>query len=42
MAVARASLEEIQDAAGHKTIAMSAEYAHLSAEAGQRAVDRLA
>jgi integrase len=37
-----ASIREIQEAAGHKTIVMSARYAHLSPEHTQSVVDRIA
>jgi site-specific recombinase XerD len=40
--LAGASLKEIQAAAGHKTIATSAKYAHLSPEHNKGVVDRLA
>ena len=41
LAMAGASIKEIQEAAGHKTIAMSARYAHLSPQHTAAVVDRL-
>jgi integrase len=41
LAMAGASIKEIQDAAGHKTITMAARYAHLSPEHTGAVVDRL-
>jgi len=41
LAMAGASIKEIQEAAGHKTITMSARYSHLSPEHCQSVVDRL-
>lgn len=41
LAIAGASIKEIQEAAGHKTITMSARYVHLSPEHKQFVVDRL-
>ena len=42
LAMAGASIKDIQEAAGHKTITMSARYAHLSPEHTQSVVDRIA
>jgi hypothetical protein len=40
--MAGASIKEIQEAAGHKTITMSARYSHLSPEHKQSVVERIA
>ena len=42
LAMAGASIKEIQEAAGHKTITMSARYSHLSPEHRQSVVERIA
>jgi hypothetical protein len=42
LATAEASIKEIQEAAGHKTITMSARYSHLSPEYKQSVVERIA
>jgi integrase len=42
LAMAGASIKEIQEAAGHKSISMSARYAHLSSEHKASVVDRIA
>ena len=42
LAMAGASIKEIQEAAGHKTITMSARYAHLSPEHRLSVVERIA
>ena len=42
LAMAGASIKEIQDAAGHKTITMAARYSHLSPEHRQNVVERIA
>ncbi|MGD0940151.1 MAG: site-specific integrase [Terracidiphilus sp.] len=42
LAMAGASIKEIQEAAGHKTITMSARYSHLSPEHKQSVVERIA
>lgn len=42
LAMAGASIKEIQEAAGHKTITMSARYSHLSPEHKQSVVDKIA
>lgn len=42
LAMAGASLKDIQEAAGHKTIAMPARYAHLAPEHTQSVVERIA
>lgn len=42
LAMAGASMKEIQEAAGHKTIAMSARYARLAPEHTQSVVERIA
>ncbi len=42
LAMAGATIKEIQEAAGHKTIAMSARYSHLSPAHNQSVVDRIA
>jgi integrase len=42
LAMAGASIKEIQEAAGHKTITMSARYSHLSPEHQQSVVERIA
>jgi integrase len=41
LAMAGATIKEIQEAAGHKTIAMSARYSHLSPAHNQSVVDRI-
>jgi site-specific recombinase XerD len=40
--MAGASIKEIQEAAGHKTITMSARYSHLSPEHQLSVVERIA
>jgi hypothetical protein len=40
--MAGASIREIQELAGHKTITMSARYSHLSPEHRQSVVERIA
>jgi hypothetical protein len=40
--MAGVSIKEIQEAAGHKTITMSARYSHLSPEHKQSVVERIA
>jgi hypothetical protein len=40
--LAGASIKEIQEAAGHKTIMMAARYSHLSPEHRLSVVDRIA
>jgi hypothetical protein len=40
--MAGASIKEIQEAAGHKTIIMSARYSHLSPAHKQSVVERIA
>jgi site-specific recombinase XerD len=40
--MAGASIKEIQEAAGHKTITMSARYGHLSTEHRLSVVERIA
>ena len=40
--MADASIKEIQEAAGHKTITMPARYSHLSLSHKQSAVERIA
>jgi len=42
LAMAGASIKEIQEAAGHKTITMSARYSHLTPEHRQSVVERIA
>ena len=42
LAMAGASIKEIQEAAGHKTITMSARYSHLSPAHNQSVVERIA
>jgi integrase len=42
LAMAGASIKEIQEAAGHKTVSMSARYSHLSPEHQQIVVERIA
>jgi site-specific recombinase XerD len=42
LAMAGATIKEIQEAAGHKTITMSARYSHLSPEHKQSVVERIA
>ena len=42
LAMAGASIKEIQEEAGHKTITMAARYSHLSPEHRQSVVDRIA
>jgi integrase len=42
LAMAGASIKEIQEAAGHKTITMAARYSHLSPEHRQSVVERIA
>ncbi len=42
LAMAGASIKEIQEAAGHKTITMSARYSHLPPRHKQSAVERIA
>jgi integrase len=41
LAMAGASIKEIQEAAGHKTITMSARYSHLSLKHKQSVVERI-
>jgi len=42
LAMAGASIKEIQELAGHKTITMSARYSHLSPEHRLSVIDRIA
>jgi site-specific recombinase XerD len=42
LAMAGAAIKEIQEAAGHKTIAMAARYSHLSPAHNQSVVERIA
>jgi site-specific recombinase XerD len=42
LAMAEASIKEIQEAAGHKSITMSARYSHLSPEHKLSVVERIA
>lgn len=39
--MARATTKELQEAAGHKTISISAQYSHLSSEHKQSVVERI-
>ena len=41
LAMARATTKELQEAAGHKTISISAQYSHLSSEHKQSVVERI-
>jgi site-specific recombinase XerD len=41
LAMAGATIKEIQEAAGHKTITMSARYAHLSPKHQQSVLERI-
>jgi site-specific recombinase XerD len=41
LAMAGASIKEIQELAGHKTITMSARYSHLSPEHRLSVIDRI-